>query len=77
MPIRNFPFHRISAGDIFRPMLPIGITNPDTGASIISYGLIDTGADECALPADLACDPVLANNGCSNGILRRIHRALV
>lgn len=60
MPIGDFPFRRIVAGDISRPMLPIRISNPDTGASIISYGLIDTGADECAMPADLA--PVLGHN---------------
>lgn len=60
MPIRNFPFHRVSVGDIFRPMLPIKIINPATGDFIISYGLIDTGADECAMPADIA--PVLSHN---------------
>jgi len=27
------------------------ITNPGTGMSLNAFGLIDTGADECALPA--------------------------
>lgn len=32
-------------------MLPINIHNPHTGKSVFAWGLIDTGADECALPA--------------------------
>ncbi len=35
-------------------MLVVRVTNPDTGQSIQTYGVIDTGADECALPASLA-----------------------
>ncbi len=35
-------------------MLAVRITNPDNGLSIDTYGLIDTGADDCSLPASLA-----------------------
>jgi hypothetical protein len=35
-------------------MLAIRIINPDTGLFIDTYGLIDTGADDCAIPASLA-----------------------
>lgn len=50
MPIRNFPFSRDNGG-IARPYLRIRISNPHTGLSAKTYGLIDTGADECAIPA--------------------------
>lgn len=32
-------------------MLPVCIINPHTGKSLCTWALIDTGADECALPA--------------------------
>ena len=52
MPIRDCPFIIDSAmGDIPRAILPIQITNPHTGLSIKTNGLIDTGADECSIPA--------------------------
>ncbi len=35
-------------------MLPIRIVNPDTGIGIPAWGLIDTGADDCAIPARFA-----------------------
>ncbi|HCE46336.1 MAG TPA: hypothetical protein DET40_22550 [Lentisphaeria bacterium] len=51
---RNFPFKQISPLDIPRPMLPIVIRNRKTGDSIFAWGLIDTGADSCAIPAKYA-----------------------
>jgi predicted aspartyl protease len=60
MPIRDFPFTCIQPGGVTRPWLPIRITNPATGLSQNAYGLIDTGADECALPASYA--PLLGHN---------------
>lgn len=54
MPIRDFPFTCIQPDGAPRPWLPIRITNPATGLSQNAYGLIDTGADECALPASYA-----------------------
>jgi hypothetical protein len=35
-------------------MLPVRITNPATGLHVSAWGLIDTGADDCALPAAYA-----------------------
>jgi len=35
-------------------MLYIRICNPHTGQSLNTIGLVDTGADECALPAEFA-----------------------
>jgi hypothetical protein len=32
----------------------VRIQNPDTGKSLYTIGLIDTGADECCLPAAFA-----------------------
>jgi len=54
MPIRDFPFTHIHSDDVPRPWLPICIGNPATGLSQNAYGLIDTGADECAFPASYA-----------------------
>lgn len=51
MPISDYPFTCIVSGSIARPMLPICIINPHTGKSLCTWALIDTGADECALPA--------------------------
>ena len=53
MPIKNCPFFYRSNG-IYHPNLEIKITNPHTGASQRTYGLIDTGADDCAIPAGFA-----------------------
>ncbi|MFZ2658444.1 MAG: hypothetical protein WAX69_26155 [Victivallales bacterium] len=51
---KNFPFKQISPLDMPRPMLPIIIKNRKTGDSIFAWGLIDTGADSCAIPAKYA-----------------------
>lgn len=52
MPIRDCPF--TDCGGIYRPILPIKIINPHTGKSYSTRGIIDTGADECAIPASIA-----------------------
>lgn len=54
MSLQDIPFIQISPGDTPKPWLPIVITNPHTGNKVKTYGLIDTGADECALPAQFA-----------------------
>ena len=54
MPIRSYPFSITRPGDIARPYLPVTIINPDTNRQIRAFGLIDTGADECAFPASFA-----------------------
>lgn len=56
MPIRNFPFRSILPGEPLKPYLPIRIVNPKSGESMIWWGLVDTGADSCAIPADMAGD---------------------
>lgn len=60
MDIIDFPFLKLSPDDIARPWLPITIKNPHTNKIIKTYGLIDTGADECAIPAQLA--PLIGHN---------------
>jgi predicted aspartyl protease len=50
----TFPFVAPFPGEGARPYVPVKITNPDTGKSIEMYALVDTGADECALPASFA-----------------------
>lgn len=54
MLVENYPFTTTRPGDIARPYLPITIVNPKNHKEINVYGLVDTGADECALPASFA-----------------------
>lgn len=54
MPIKDCPFLKLCKEDIPRPILPINIINPHTGLSYATFGIIDTGADECAIPAGIA-----------------------
>jgi len=58
MALIDCPFSLID--NVPRPYLPIRIINPHTGMSFPTWGLIDTGADECAVPARLA--PLLGHN---------------
>jgi predicted aspartyl protease len=60
MGFRNIPFTRLTHGDTPRPWLPVTIINPHSNKRIRVFGLIDTGADECALPASYAA--ILGHN---------------
>ena len=60
MEIIDSPFLRFSPDDLPRPWLPITIKNPHTNQTINVYGLIDTGADDCAIPAYYA--PMIGHN---------------
>jgi len=53
MPIKNFPFTKVT-DNYYLPMLNINIINPHSRKYLSTKGLIDTGADECAIPASLA-----------------------
>lgn len=59
MPIRDCPFTDCGNG-IFRPILPVRIINPHTLKGYRTFGIIDTGADDCAVPAVVA--PLLGHN---------------
>ena len=50
----NIPFIKLSPSDLPRPWLQVTIINPYSGREVNVLGLIDTGADECALPAAYA-----------------------
>jgi predicted aspartyl protease len=50
----TIPFTKLSPDDISRPWFRVTIVNPHTSKKIRVMGLIDTGADECALPASYA-----------------------
>lgn len=54
MNLIDIPFTKFGPDDVPRPWLPITVINPHTNKKIKLYGLIDTGADECALPAPYA-----------------------
>lgn len=56
----DIPFKKLYPEDIPRPWLPVKIHNPHSNRSMNVYGLIDTGADECAVPAEYA--PVLGHD---------------
>ena len=59
MPIRECPF-TLCNGHIYRPILPIRVVNPHSGKGYKTFGLIDTGADDCAIPAVYA--PLVGHN---------------
>ena len=50
----NITFTKLSLNDVSRPWLQVTIVNPHSNSRIRVLGLIDTGADECALPARYA-----------------------
>ncbi len=50
MPIDNCPFTCFN-NIVYRPVLSVRIINPHTKRSFKTYGIIDTVADECAIPA--------------------------
>lgn len=54
MDTKKLPFTRITPHDILRPWLQIVIINPHNQRRVRVLGLIDTGADECALLARYA-----------------------
>jgi predicted aspartyl protease len=54
MQLLNIPFIKLTPKDKPRPWLPVVIINPHNNRKIKVLGLIDTGADECALPARFA-----------------------
>lgn len=61
MPVKNHPFRKVFFhGPTPRPYLDVVLINPHTGHELEIIGLIDTGADECCIPADLA--PLLEHN---------------
>lgn len=59
MPINNFPLITHSDGRA-QAYLRIRITNPHKGRNYLNYGLVDTGADECVIPAAYA--PLLGHD---------------
>lgn len=52
--LQKIPFIKLTPNDLPRPWLPVTVINPYTNKEIKIYGLIDTGADECTLPARYA-----------------------
>lgn len=60
MSLIDVPFTQINPNDIPRPCLQLTIKNPHTNKELKTLGIIDTGADECALPALYA--PILGHN---------------
>lgn len=54
MPVVEYPFVRPTPSSRLRPMLHVRIGNPLPQLHLDTVGLIDTGADECALPARFA-----------------------
>ena len=54
-PLVKYSFSDGSSDEFaFHTLIPVRITNPETGQSINITGLVDTGADSCLFPADVA-----------------------
>lgn len=51
MPIKDFPFKPLKEGGSGYPCLNIRIINLVNGIFVPVIGIIDTGADDCAIPA--------------------------
>ena len=56
MPIRNYPFSPIGQDPTPRPMLWIRVINPKLNLSVRVLALVDTGADDCLFPAQVATE---------------------
>ena len=54
MKIYEFEFKRLTPVAVARPYISVTLSNPVARQSIMVYALVDTGADECALPASFA-----------------------
>lgn len=54
MLIEDYPFIVTRPGDIARPYIPVTVINPENKKELNVFALIDTGADECALPASFS-----------------------
>lgn len=54
MPVKNFPFRDIGGHGKPRPFLFVNYINPHSSLSLPAWALIDTGADNCVLPAEFA-----------------------
>lgn len=70
MLVENYPFITTHPSDTARPYLPITIINPENQKIINVYALIDTGADECALPASFA---VPLGHNLQSGLQKKIN----
>ena len=53
MPIRDYPFTQVTRHHC-RPMLWVRVINPVTGLAVEALALVDTGADDCVFPAEIA-----------------------
>ena len=54
MPLRNCPLISTYEGSIPRIILPLRIINPYNNKHYKTRGIIDTGADDCSIPAGIA-----------------------
>lgn len=66
----NIPFRKVGPDDILRPWLPVTVTNPHNNKKIKIFGLVDTGADECALPARYA---LILGHNLKAGLVKEIN----
>jgi len=69
MSVHSFSFRSLYPSAPARPYLFVELHNPHSDATVNVYALIDTGADECALPASFAS---LLGHHLEDGILKKI-----
>jgi predicted aspartyl protease len=65
----SFQFRKVTASSPARPYIPVTISNPHGDNAISVFALVDTGADECALPASFA--PLLGHH-LEKGLIKKI-----
>lgn len=66
---RQYPFISPGVSGLRRPYLPIVVVNPRNNIRRRILALIDTGADECALPAAFA---ILLGHELSSGFSKQV-----
>jgi len=54
MPVSDYPFQASPDIPTPSPILPIKIINPDNGKAYMTWGLVDTGAFQTAIPGHIA-----------------------
>lgn len=70
MELRDIPFISIGEESVPKPWLALTLINPQTDQCKRIFGLIDTGADECAFPASYAG---LIGHDLEKGIKQGVH----
>jgi len=70
MNIINRPFIKITSDSPARAILPVVLKDPATNQEMRTFGIIDTGADDCAFPASFA---LITGHNLGAGIVKEVN----